>query len=355
MSTSASAAVGPPPGMRIRVSSNEAPQGPSPAAIAAANAAVAEANLYPDDQAVALRTALADHEARPLDEVAVGTGSAAVLMDLIAHECVDGGAVVAFERAFVVYRLGAANAGVPYVEAATTGPATIGRSGYQRDPQALLDAITAETRVVVIDNPGNPTGSHLGADGLRAVVAGVPEHVTIVVDEAYHHFAAGHADYGTVAELGLEHPRLLVSRTFSKAYGLAGLRVGYLLGPAALVRSIDQWRSRFNVTAPGQAAAIAALQDTDHLGGVIETAVVGRTRMEQHLRDVGVPFTASLGNFVTLEVGGPSGPAVEAFAARGIGVRPLAPYGMDDQIRITVGTEDEVDEVLGAVDDILVP
>ncbi len=355
MSTSAAAAVGPPPGMRVRVSSNEAPQGPSPAAIAAANAAVAEANLYPDDQAVALRTALAAHEGRAFDEVAVGTGSAAVLMDLIAHECVDGGSVLAYERAFVVYRLGAANARVPYVEAATTGPAAVGTSGYQRDPQALLDALDDDTRVVILDNPGNPTGSHLDADGLRAVVAGVPDDVTIVVDEAYHHFATGHGRYGTVADLGLEHPRLLVSRTFSKAYGLAGLRVGYLLGPAELVRSIDQWRSRFNVTAPGQAAAIAALQDIDHLRGVVDTAVSGRTRMEQHLRDVGVPFTSSLGNFVTLEGGGPSGPVVEAFAARGIGVRPLAPYGMGDQIRITVGTPDEVDEVLAAVDDILVP
>lgn len=353
MSTSASAAVGPPPGMRIRVSSNEAPQGPSAAAIKAATAAVAEGNLYPDDQAVALRTALAAHEGRDVDEVAVGTGSAAVLMDLIAHECVDGGAVVAYERAFIVYRLGAANARVPYVEATTTGPATAGASGYQRDPGALLDAVDRDTRVVIIDNPGNPTGSHLDADGLRAVVAGIPDDVTVVVDEAYHHFATGHGGYATVAELGLEHPRLLVSRTFSKAYGLAGMRVGYLLGDADLVRSIDQWRSRFNVTAPGQAAAIAALEDTDHLHDVVATAVAGRTRMEAHLRDAEVPFTASLGNFVTVELGGPAQPVVEAFAARGIGVRPLAPYGMDQQVRITVGTASEVDEVLAAVDDIL--
>jgi histidinol-phosphate aminotransferase len=353
-SVASASAVGPPPGMAVRLSSNESPFGPSPRAVAAANEAVAEANLYPDDQSVELRDALAELEGRSVDEVAVGTGSAALLMDLIAHECRDDDVSIAtFERAFVVYRLGARNAGARYVEAATGGPATAGSDGYARDVDALLGVVDDTTRVVLVDNPGNPTGAHLTGDELRALVAGVPEHVTIVLDEAYHHFATGQRGYATAAELGLDHPRLLVLRTFSKAYALAGLRVGYLTGPAELVASLDAWRVRFNLNAPGQRAAIASLGDTDHLQRTIDGTLEGRQRMADGLRELGVPFTDGLGNFLTLELGTTAAPVVDAYAGHGVGVRPLAPYGMTEQLRVTVGTPDEVDAFLAASRDVL--
>lgn len=341
-------AVGPPPGMRIRLSSNEAPFGPSPRAIEAIRAIAGDVHRYPDDQAVALREALAAHEGVAVDRVAVGTGSAALLMDLIAHECAgpDRGDVLAFERSFIVYRLGAHNVGAAYVEAPTEGPATADRGGYGRDPQALLDLIDDATRVVIVDNPGNPTGAHLTGDELRALVDGTPDHVTVVVDEAYHHFASRQRGYATVAELGLEHPRLLVVRTFSKAYALAGLRVGYLVGPGELVASLDAYRTRFNVVSAGQRAAIAALADTEHLQRTIDGTLAGRRRMGRGLRDLGVPFTDGLGNFLTIELGEPAAPIVEAYGGHGVGVRPLAPYGMLQQLRLTVGTPEEVEEFL---------
>lgn len=350
----ASAAVGPPPGMKVRLSSNESAWGPSPRAVEAATPVLARGHLYPDDQAVDLRHGIAAHEKADLAQVSVGTGSAALLMDTIQHACADGrGEVLAFERSFVVYRLGARNAGVPYVEAPTVGPATTDRAGYGRDPQALLDHVTDATRVVCIDNPGNPTGAHLPGDDLRAVVAALPEGVTVVVDEAYHHFAAGHDGYATVAELGLSHPRLLVMRTFSKAYGLAGMRIGYVVGPSELVGAIDQWRSRFNVTAPSQAAALAALDDHVHLERTVAGTLEGRQRMQDWLAEQGVPFTPSLGNFVTIELDRPAPEVVEAFAAHGVGVRPLAPYGMDRQVRVSVGTPPELDAFLEAAGDVL--
>lgn len=349
----ASAAVGPPPGMRVRLSSNESPFGPSPAAIQAAQAAVAQGHLYPDDQSIELRQALATFEGRPFDEVVVGTGSAALLMDIIGHECRDGGDAVAFERSFVVYRLAARNAGVPYREVATGGPATSDTDGYQRDPDALLAAVTEDTRVVVIDNPGNPTGAHLTGAQVVHVIANLPGHVTVVIDEAYNQFATGQRGYAPVSELDVDHPRLLVTRTFSKAYALAGLRVGYLQGPADLVAPIDQWRTRFNVTAPGQAAAIAALQDQDHLATGVAATLAGRARMAQGLRDLGIPFTDGLGNFLTIELGTAAAPVVEAYAGHGIGVRPLAPYGMMEQIRVTVGAPDEVEDFLQASKEVL--
>jgi histidinol-phosphate aminotransferase len=343
-----SSAVGPPPGMAVRLSSNEAPFGPSPAVVEAIERTAADVHRYPDDQSIALREALAERLGTTRDAVAVGTGSAALLMDAITHECRDGGDLLTFERAFIVYRLGARNAGAGYVEVPTGGPATPDRDGYARDVGPLLDRIDDDTRMVVIDNPGNPTGAHLTGDELRTLIAGVPDHVTVVIDEAYNEFAVGQRGFQTVRELGVEHPRLLVLRTFSKAYALAGLRVGYVTGPADLVTSVDAWRTRFNVNAVAQAAALAALGDEAHLERTVTGTLEGRARMAEGLRELGIPFTGGLGNFLTFELGTAAGPVVDAYASHGVGVRPLAPYGMTEQIRATVGTPDEVSAFLEA-------
>lgn len=354
MSVNASTAAGPPPGMRVRLSSNESPYGPSPAAIAAARDVAEDLHLYPDDQSVALRQALADLEDVPFEAMSIGTGSAAILMDLVPQQTHErGGNVVAYERAFIVYRLACRNAGVEYREAPTGGPATADADGYQRDPQALLDTIDDDTRLVIVDNPGNPTGAHLTADELRAIVEGVPEHVTLLVDEAYWQYAAGLRDYARVRDLDVDHPRLIVTSTFSKAHALAGLRIGYLTGAQEIVQGVDNWRPRFNANATGQAAAIASLADTDHLDMAVRNTVRDRERMAAGLRDLGIPFTDGLGNFLTFEVGADAGPVVKGFEAHGVGLRPLVPYGMLEQVRATVGTAQEVEDFLEAAADVL--
>ena len=355
MSLAAGAAVGPPPGMRIRLSSNESPFGPSPRALAAAGAVLAEANRYPDDASTDLRAAIAAVEGVSAEQVAVGNGSAALLMDLIPERCSGhpDAEVVAFERSFVVYRLAARNAGARYVEVQTGGPAAVDRPGYQRDVEALLAAVTDHTRVVVIDNPANPTAAHVTGAALRHLADGLPDHVTLIVDEAYHHFAAGQDGYARVGALGLEHPHVAVLTTFSKAYALAGLRVGALLGPTELVTATDGRRPRFNVTAPAQAAAIASLADTDHLAATVDGTVAGRQRLSAGLTALGIPHSAGLANFVTVELGTDAGAIVAAFAEHGIGVRALQPYGLREQIRITVGTPEEVDAVLVAATTVL--
>lgn len=333
--------VGPPTGMQVRLSSNESPFGPSPHAVEAMTAAVREAHRYPDDQSTQLREAIAAHEGLDVDAVAVGNGSANILMDLIAQQVRGGGdaSVLAYARAFIVYRLAAQVHGARYVEA-PVGPR------YRRDPQALLDRVDATTAIVCIDNPGNPTGDHLRADELRALVEGLPDDVTVVIDEAYHHFARGTDGYATVRELGLEHPRLLVLRTFSKAYALAGQRVGYVHGPAELVQALDAERSRFNVNRVAQAGAVASLADGAHLTATIVGTRDGRDRMVAGLRDLGADVVDGLGNFVLIELGREAAPVVAAYATHGVGVRPLVPYGLDQQIRVTVGTPDEVDAFL---------
>ncbi|MEX1178136.1 MAG: histidinol-phosphate transaminase [Nitriliruptor sp.] len=358
MSIASSSAAGPPPGMRVRLSSNESPYGPSPAAVEAASRAAAEAHLYPDDQSVALRTAIAEERGTSLEQVAVGNGSAALLMDAIgclARRGDDGVVpeVLAFERSFIVHRLAARNADARYVEVPDGGPATGDRDGYRRDPEALLAAVTDATRIVVIDNPGNPTNSHLSGSELTALLAELPERVTVVLDEAYHDYAAGDPSYATYDALDIAHPRVLVTRTFSKAHALAGLRIGVVTGPADLVAEVDGWRPRFNVTAASQAAAIASLGDRAHLEDGVARTLDGRSRVIDHLRGMGVPVSGGLGNFVTIELGQPAEPVVEAYAAHGIGVRPLQPYGMLEQIRVSVGTPDEVGAFLEASDDVL--
>lgn len=353
MTVASAAAVGPPPGMQVRLSSNESPFGPSPAVLDAIADRAADVHLYPDDQSAGLRDAIADHDRVPVERVAVGNGSANVLMDLIAMESrrergAGSGAVLAYERAFVVYRLGAQTAGMRFDEA------PLG-DRYARDPAAILDAVVDDTRIVCIDNPANPTGAHLAGDDLAGLVAAVPEDVTVVVDEAYHQFASGQRGYATVAQLGVEHPRLVVVRTFSKAYALAGLRVGYLTGPEDLVAALDTARARFNVNALAQAAATAALRDEAHLERTITGTLEGRERMVRVLRELGADVVDGLGNFVLLELGRPAAEVVEAYAAHGVGVRPLAPYRLGEQVRVTVGTPEEVDVLLDVSRTVLRP
>ncbi|MDQ3932439.1 MAG: aminotransferase class I/II-fold pyridoxal phosphate-dependent enzyme [Actinomycetota bacterium] len=345
MARAASAAVGPPPGLAVRLSSNESPFGPSPAVLDVLRGAAGEVHRYPDDQSVALRDAIAREETVPIERVAVGHGSAALLMDLVALACREPGpappAVLTYERAFIVYRLAAQTVGAHLEEAPLT-------EGFARDPDALFARIGASTRILLIDNPSNPTGAHFRGEDLRHLVESVPEHVMVVIDEAYHHFAEGQRGYATVAELGLQHPRLAVTRTFSKAYALAGLRVGYLLGQRDLVAAVDSSRVRFNLSSLAQAAAAAALRDRKHLERTITGTLDGRARMAEGLCELGVGFLDGLGNFLLVDVGQPAGPVVASYGERGVGVRELSPYGLGEHIRVTVGTPKEVDAFLAA-------
>lgn len=353
MTTIASQAVGPPVGARVRLSSNESPFGPSPEALAAVEASLHEGHRYPDDASVQLRSALAKHEGCELDQVGVANGSAALLMDLIPHLTGPGDEVLTFAHAFIVYRLATANAKATYVEVEDGGPATLDRNGYARDVDRLLAKITDRTRLIVIDNPGNPTGVHLTGAELEHLLASVPEDVTIVIDEAYHHFATEQHGYQAVRDLKVDHPRVLTVRTFSKAFALAGMRVGYVVGPAELVGPLDAYRSRFNVSIPAQTAAVASLADTDHLRATIEGTLKGRARMAAGLRELEVPFTEGLGNFLTVECGSPAAPIVEHYGQHGIGVRTLPPYGMLDQFRVSIGTPEETEEFLTVSEQVL--
>ena len=329
-------------GITVRLSSNESAFGPSPAA----REALEDSRFYPDDASGALRAVLAAAEGVPVDKIAVAAGSTPLLLDIIELAAIDGGELLTFDKSFIAYAVGAANARARHVKAPVGGPATLDASGYGRDPDALLELVSPRTKVVIIDHPGNPSGAHLTGEQLRTLVDRLPEHLVVVIDEAYHHFGHGQCGYATAAELGLAHPGLVMTRTFSKVHALAGLRAGYLVGPTEVVAGIEARRPRFNISTVSQAAAIASLADTEHVRRVVEATVAGRRRLSSGLRELGVPCTESLGNFVTVELGTASPPIVDAYRRSGIGVRPLEPYGMTEQIRVTVGTSPQIDTFL---------
>lgn len=347
MNVGAAAAMGPPVGMRVRLSSNESPFGPSPRALDAAQKALTEAHRYSDDQARALRERLADDAGVSLGQVAVANGSAAALMEAITYACVghDDAEVLAFARSFVVYRLAAQNVGARYIEVPGT-PSDTPHAPEHRDVDALLAAITPHTRVIAIDNPGNPTGSHITADELSRLISAVPPHIMLIVDEAYHHFADGLDGYQRVSSLAATHPRLVTAHTFSKAYALAGMRIGVLYGSEHVIGEIDARRPRFNVTAPAQAAALASLDDDAHLAMTVKESIAGRERLAAGLLALNVAFTEGLGNFVSVDFGTAADPVIDAYAAKGVGIRTLVPYGMPHAARVSVGTSDEVDAFL---------
>ena len=353
MNVGAAAAMGPPVGMRVRLSSNESPFGPSPKAIEAASHALREAHRYSDDQARDLRQRLADLAGTTTSQVAVANGSAAALMEAITYACVghETAEVLAFARSFVVYRLAAQNVGARYVEVPGTPSYEPGQP-EKRDVAALLAAITPHTRVIAIDNPGNPTGSHLTGEELAQLINATPPHIMLIIDEAYHHFADGLQGYQTVASLTATHPRLVTAHTFSKAYALAGMRIGVLYGSEHVISEIDARRPRFNVTAPAQAAALASLDDTDHLAFTVKESIAGRERLAAGLVALDVTYTEGLGNFVAVDFGTAADPVIAAYAEHGVGIRTLVPYGMPHQARVSVGTDEEVDAFLRATSEL---
>jgi len=317
--------------------------------VTAATKALTEVHRYSDDQARALRERLAAQAGVDTAQVAVANGSAAALMEAITYACVghDDAEVLAFARSFVVYRLAAQNVGARYVEVSAT-PSELPGQPEKRDVTALLNAITKNTRVIAIDNPGNPTGSHLRASELTRLINSVPPHIMLIVDEAYHHFADGLGGYQTVASLSASHPRLVTAHTFSKAYALAGMRIGVLYGSEQVISDIDARRPRFNVTAPAQAAALASLDDTEHLNFTVKASIVGRQRLAAGLAAMDVSYHEGLGNFVTVDFGTAADPVIAAYASHGVGIRTLVPYGMPHAARVSVGTDEEVDAFLAA-------
>jgi histidinol-phosphate aminotransferase len=322
----------------IKLDSNENPFGPSSLAIDAMRDALATVNYYPDDECGRLRLKLASHHGLPPEQVLITAGSTALLSLLCQTLLVPGLNAVTSERSFIVYSLAVQAAGARLVEAPMRDDSF--------DLDAVLAAIDSNTRIVFLANPNNPTGTMLEAAVVERFVAQVPGHVVVILDEAYYEFALQFASLrGIIYSNSLDYIRqgasVVVLRTFSKAHGLAGLRVGYGLGPSELLGYCARMRNTFSVSSVAQAAAMAAINDRDHIQRVVENNVLQSRGLSQGLAGLGYRVVPTSANFLCCDLGEDAAALASRLQDEGVAVRPLGPWGAPNCIRVTIGTPEQ--------------
>jgi len=317
----------------IKVASNENPLGPSPRAVSAMQAALKDLNRYPDASGFYLRRALAERHGVDPGQVVLGNGSTE-LVEILARTYlgVEDNAVIS-EQAFIMYRIA--------VMQVNGNARMVPMKDYTHDLRAMADAVDQHTRLIYIANPNNPTGTCVGSAEMDHLLERVPEGTLAVIDEAYHEYVEGHADYpDTLAHLR-RGGRLVILRTFSKIYGLAGLRIGYALAPAKVVSHMQRVRSPFNTSALAHRAALAALDDQEHVDRCRRMNREGLAFLEKALTDLGFKVVPSMANFVLVEVPLGAREAFQRLLRRGIIVRPMDAYGFPHGLRVSVGTPEE--------------
>jgi histidinol-phosphate aminotransferase len=320
-------------GRVVKLASNEGPFPPFPAAVEAIERATRELNRYPDGGAYALRTALAEHHGVALEEVVVGGGADGVI-DLLSQATLDAGdEIVCGWPSFPSYVLDALKLGAV--------PRKVPLRDHVYDLDAMLAEVGPRTKLVYVCHPNNPTGTANGRAELLAFMEALPRHVLAVVDQAYFEYIDDPDYADAVAELFKQGRRVAVLRTFSKIYGLAGLRVGYGIAPADVVKATSKVRRAFDVDAVAQAAAAASLGDEAELARRRALNAAGREQLAATLRAHGLePAGPAIGNFLFVDVG--DGAALfDRLLRQGVIVRPLAGFGAPEAIRVTVGTPDE--------------
>jgi len=321
----------------IKLASNENPWGPSPLGVAAAQDALASANFYPDGAAYELRKALSDHHGVPIEQIVAGDGSDELiqLLGLTLLGSPDD-EVVMGDPSFVQYASVAALAPCKLIRAPLDSEA-------RHDLDAMAAACTAKTKIVFIANPNNPTGTVVDRVSFEAFLSRLPESAVLVLDEAYFEFARAYCDDYPSSQDYLSHGRVVGLRTFSKAYGMAGMRVGYGFFPTWLADGVNRVRAPFNVNCMAQAAGAAAISDTAHLKKTIDGTREGLKKLNEIFSRVGAKVAPSFANFVWADLGQPARPIFDALLAKGIIVRPGDVLGNPNALRVSVGTPDELE------------
>ncbi len=325
----------------VKLASNENPLGPSPKAMAAARQALGEANWYPDGGSKRLREVLAARFGVRPEEVFVGLGSSEII-DLASRVLLRPGLTgITSEGTFALYPIAIRASGGKLVQTPMRN--------YTFDLEVIAAAVTPETRIIYIANPNNPTGTAFGAAEFNVFMKKVPGDVLVVLDEAYTEYAE-RRDLPKAMEIFKVYNNLLTLKTFSKVYGLAGLRIGYGIGHPTLVAEMNKLRTPFNVTSVGQAAALAALDDAEHVRRSVTMNRAERARLLEELTKSGLRPVASETNFLFVPVGGMNAKALcDELLKEGVIVRPMAWMGFPDAIRISVGNPGENSELLAAV------
>lgn len=332
----------------VKLASNENPLGASPAVIAAMTAELTEVARYPDGGCYALKQTLADFLGLQSSQITLGNGSNE-LLELVARVfAAPGDEVIYSQYAFAVYPISTQVVGATGVE--------VPAKDFGHDLKAMLAAITDNTKLIYIANPNNPTGTFFTKTEWRSFIEAVPEHIIVVLDEAYIEYAQSFVDddrYLNGIDSLESYPNLLVSRTFSKAYGLASLRIGYMAGCDELITYINQVREPFNVNQFAQVAAVAAINDQDFVGLVVATNQQGMRQLTEAFNTLDLNYIPSIGNFVCVKLGDNALQYNQDLLAEGVIVRPVANYGMNEYLRISIGTQVENEYFIDALKKVL--
>lgn len=324
----------------IKLASNENPLGPSPIALKAATDSLQDATLYPDASGTELKRRLNTEYGLAEDRLTLGNGSND-LLELIARVFVrPEDEVIYSEFAFIVYPL--------VTQACCAVSVVTPAKEYGHDLDAMANAITDKTRLIFLANPNNPTGTVFSDEQFRAFMARVPEQVMVILDEAYTEYLTAQ-NMPNGLQLADEFDNLIVTRTFSKAWGLAGLRCGFAYASVAVTDLLNRVRQPFNVSLPALAAAQAVLSDSEYLKRSQEVNQQGLEQMYEGLTQLGVSFVPSQGNFVLIDLGQPAMPIYQSMLLMGVITRPVGNYGLPNHLRVSIGLAHENERFLKAL------
>jgi histidinol-phosphate aminotransferase len=331
----------------IKMASNENPLGPSPLALEAMRAAAAEANFYPDIDATALRLALAERHRLAPEQVFVADGSTPLLHLLARMLLRPGLNCISSERSFIIYPLAVGASGGDYITVPTRN------DGY--DLNAIANAVNDSTRLVILANPNNPTGTMFDAEATEAFLTRMPEHVLVALDEAYSDFGEYFAQRrGTTYSRSFDYVRagranVMVLRTFSKAHGLAGVRLGYACGHPELLHHLGRVRSAFSISSLAEAAGLAAIRDEAHVRRTLENNAKGAAWLMERFSELGIRTVPTSANFIYFETEENADVVSQRLQAEGVIVRSLVPWGIPNGIRVTIGTPEQNERFVDAL------
>ncbi|MBI3988235.1 MAG: histidinol-phosphate transaminase [candidate division NC10 bacterium] len=328
----------------VKLASNENPLGPSPLALQAIRNALGEINRYPDGGGYYLRRALARKFDLVMGYFILGNGSNE-LIELAARCFLTAGdeAIIA-DPAFVVYKSVAQMTGSRQI--------LVPLRDYRHDLEEMAKRVTSKTKMIFVGNPNNPTGTSVEPGEIEAFMTEVPEDIIVLFDEAYYEYMPEDLQPNTIRYVA-EGRYVLTLRTFSKIYGLAGLRVGYGMAPPPLVELLNRAREPFNVNSLAQAGALAALDDANHLATSRRLNEIGKRYLYEQLSMLGLSFIPTAANFLLVDVGGDGGAIAQALMRKGVIVRPMGMYGLSRHLRVTIGTPQENERFIRALQEVL--
>ncbi|MFH1552050.1 MAG: histidinol-phosphate transaminase [Candidatus Omnitrophota bacterium] len=319
----------------IKLASNENPMGPSPKVIKAIEQEAKNVNRYPDGGCFYLRKALSDKLSVPEDNIVFGNGSDEIILLALRAFVDPGDEVIVADPTFLIYHIASMIKGAKV--------RTVPLKNYKYNLDGMLNAVTDRTRVIFIANPDNPTGSYVTADELASFIDRVPEDVLVFLDEAYYEFATG-GDYPETQPLIKREDRnFVIARTFSKAYSLAGLRIGYGLAKPDIAAVLNKVREPFNVNSLAQAAALAALEDTEHIDKSVALVREEKEKFYEVFASLGVSYVPSRTNFVLVDTRRDSMKVFDYLLQRGVIVREMSAWGLAGCIRVNIGLKEEND------------